>query len=193
MDVLKSFQKLAQPILLSCAFLAVSSTPSLAEIKLKYIPDKANVRKVVLENETMRYTLSLDGSVKLSGAVNIANGSDALAGNPDLLFLSVRNRLWLDDVGFHLVTIKDKQTARSVSVTITQQSSYVENPLILTQTFSLGNGPELEWNAKVRNTATGGRSYRAPRTWYSEIAFPLMQKIRIGKESENHYLIPTHH
>ena len=185
------FQKMIQLLLLACAFFTVSPTLGYANPKIIYLPDKANVRKIVLENETMRYTLSLDGSVKLSGAVNIANGSDALAGNPALTFISIRNVYWLDDVGFHLVTIKDKQTARSASVTITQQSSYVENPLIVTQVFSLGNGPELEWNAKVRNTATGGRSYRAPRTWNSGITFPLMQKIRIGKESENHYLIPA--
>ncbi len=184
-------QKMIPSLLLACAFFTASHTMVYANPKITYLPDKLNARKIVLENETMRYTLSLDGNVKLSGAVNIANGTDALAGNPDLAFISIRNVTWLDDVGFQLVTIKDKQTARSASVTISQKSSYVDNPLIVTQTFSLGNGSELEWNVKVRNTATGGRYFRTPRTWNSKITFPLMQKILIGKESENHYLIPA--
>ena len=191
MHVFKNYKKLMQLLLLACAFLSVSPTTSLARVKISYIPDKEHVKKIVLENEVVRYTISLNGGIKLAGAVNLATGSDALAGNPYLAFFSIRNPWWLDDVGFHLITIKDKQVAGIVSVTVTQQSSYVENPLIVTQTFSLGTEPELGWNVKVRNTATGGRSYRSPRTWYSEITFPLMQKLRIGNKSENHYLIPT--
>lgn len=188
---IKILPRLSILCVISFVLLTIIPTTGLAKGEIKYIPDKANVKNIVLENETVQYTISLDRSVKLTSAVEKATGIDFLAGNLPLMFLSIRIPLWLDDVGYHLFTIKDKKTRKDVSVSISQKSSYVENPLIVTQTFSLGAGPELAWNVKVLNSATGGRAYRAPQTITSDITFPLMQKIKVGSESGMHYLIPT--
>ncbi len=177
--------------LISFILLAAVSTAAPAEKVITYLPDKLHVKNIVLENETIRYTISLDRGVELTSAVEKATGTDFLAGNPPLMFTSVRMRSWIDDVGYHLFTMEDKETEKEVRLSITQKSSYVENPLMVTQTFSLGAGPELTWNAKVLNSATGGRAYRDPQNITSRITFPLMQKVKLGSQAEMHYLIPT--
>ena len=191
MNIIKSMHKSSFLFLFSCVLFIVLPARSLAKGKIIYIPDKEHVKSIVLENETLRYTISLDGAVKLASVVEIATGADILTGNVPLALFSIGKALWLDDVGYHLITIKDKETRKEVSVSVTQKSAYVENPLIVTQTFSVGTGPELAWNVKVLNSATGGRAYRAPQTVTSHITFPFMQKISIGNESKTHYLIPT--
>ena len=162
-----------------------------AAVQLRYRPSKEAVTEIVLENEKVQYTILLDNTVKLSRAVIKATNMDLLQGNSPLTFSSVRLPLWLDDVGYHLFTIDESKSQNAVEISIHQQSSYVENSFVVVQTFSLGTGLELGWRAKVINTATGGRSYRTPRTRTAEITFPVMQKLRIGEESAMHYLIPT--
>ena len=177
------------------AFCAISfvivSSKSLAKSKLSYLPDKIHVKNIVLENETMQYTILLDRGVKLAGAKELATGIDFLSGNQPLMFISIRMPLWLDDVGYQLFSIEDKIVGENVSVSITQKSSYVENPLIVTQTFSLNKDSELTWKVEISNSATGGRAYRDPQSITSDISFPLMQKLKLGNVLEMHYLIPT--
>ena len=177
--------------LISLALLTFFPAAAPAESEIKYLPDKVHVKNIVLENDMFRYTISLDRSVKLTSAVEKATGTDFLAGNPPLMFTAVRMSSWIDDVGYHLFTAEDSETEKGACISITQKSSYVENPLIVTQTFTLGTGPELGWSVKVLNSATGGRAYRGPQSITSRITFPLMQKIKLGSQTGMHYLIPT--
>jgi hypothetical protein len=149
------------------------------------------VRNLVLENEHVKFTIKIDKGVKLSSAIDKKLSIDYMDGNNDLMFYSQRQTWWLDDVGFQLFTIDESMDDGKVSVSITQQSSYVENPIIVTQTFSLGEGPELGWKILSENTATAGRAYREAQTRYSNISFPLIQRLKIGNESDMHYLFPT--
>ncbi|MCD6322272.1 MAG: hypothetical protein J7L77_04535, partial [Clostridiales bacterium] len=87
--------------------------------------------------------------------------------------------------------IDDRIHGENVSVSVTQKSSYVENPLIVTQTFSLSEDSELTWKVEIVNSAIGGRAYRSPQTITSNISFPLMQELKLGSISDMHYLIPT--
>ncbi len=164
-----------------------------AQVKLTYLPNKQLVRNIVLENEHVKYTINIDKGVKLSAAIDKKSNIDCMAGNSNLMFFSQRQPWWLDDVGFQLFTYNDKKDNGNVSVSINQRSSYVENPFIVTQTFTLGEGPELSWKVESENTATGGRAYRDPQTRYSNITFPVMQKLKIGNEAEMHYLLSTQH
>jgi hypothetical protein len=164
---------------------------SLAQVRISYFPDRINVQKILLENEKIKYTISLERNPKLAGAFDKPAGRDLMAGNEPLMFISVRMESLLADVGYQLFTLKEEKFGEDVSVTITGQSSYVDNPLVVTQTFSLGKGPELTWKAKVLNTATGGRSYRESQTIASKVTFPLLQKMKIGDELKTHYFLPT--
>ncbi|MCD6115903.1 hypothetical protein J7K93_02720 [bacterium] len=182
---------LARLFSLYMIFFCLVSSKGYAKTKLSFLPDRAHVKNIVLENETMQYTILLDRGIKLSSAREKATGIDFLKGNQPLMFISVRMPWWLDDVGYQLFTINDKKFGENVSVSITQKSSYVENPLIVTQTFSLGKSSELIWKVEMLNSAIGGRAYRSPLTITSNISFPLMQKIKVGNISKMHYLIPT--
>ena len=162
-----------------------------AQVKLTYLPNKQLVRNIVLENEYVKYMINIDKGVKLSTAIEKKSNIDYMTGNSNLMFFSQRCPWWLDDAGFQLFTFNDKKDDGKVSISIIQRSSYVENPFIVTQTFTLGEGPELSWKVQSENTATGGRAYREAQTRYSNITFPVMQKLKIGKESEMHYLLPT--
>jgi hypothetical protein len=162
-----------------------------AQVKLTYEPNKQLVKKIVLENDLVKYTIKIDKGVKLSTAIDKKTNVDYMEGNGDLMFFSQRTPWWLDDVGFQLCTFKDKKENANVSVSINQRSSYVENPFLVTQMFTLGAGAELSWKVQSENTATGGRAYREPQTRYSNITFPVMQKLKIGNEAEMHYLLPT--
>jgi len=162
-----------------------------AQATLTYLPNKQLVRDVVLENEHVKYTIRIDKGVNLASAIDKKMNIDFMDGNDDLMFYSQRQRLWLDDVGFQLFTIDESKDDGKVSISIRQQSSYVENPIIVTQTFTLGRGPELGWKILSENTATGGRAYREAQTRYSNITFPLMQRLKIGNETDMHYLFPT--
>lgn len=172
-------------------FFSIDSPKSYAKTKLSFLPDRAHVKNIVLENEIMQYTILLDRGVKLAGAKELATGIDFLRGNRPLMFISVRLPLWLDDVGFQLFTIDDRIHGENVSVSVTQKSSYVENPLIVTQTFSLSEDSELTWKVEIVNSAIGGRAYRSPQTITSNISFPLMKELKLGNISDMHYLIPT--
>ena len=165
-----------------------------AEVGLRFIPNKEQVRDIVLENDHVKYTITINKTVMLSQALLKASGADLMAGNPPLTFSAVRIRQWgggIDDVGFQLFTIDESLTKDRVSVSIRQQSSYVENSAIVSQTFTLGDSPELSWKSTVLNSATGGRSYREPRNRSSRVTFPLMQKLKLGSDIDTHYLIPV--
>jgi hypothetical protein len=162
-----------------------------AQVKLTYVPNKQVVRNIVLENGHVKYTINIDKGVKLSTVIDKNANIDYMAGNSALMFFSQRAPWWLNDAGFQLFTFNDKKDNGNVSVSIEQRSSYVENPFIVTQTFTLGEGPELSWKVQSENTATGGRAYREAQTRYSNITFPVMQKLKIGNEAEMHYLLPT--
>jgi hypothetical protein len=181
-------------VVLAIIFLYVFMFPNSethAQVNLTYLPNKQLVRNIVLENEHVKYTINIDKGVTLSAAIDNKTNIDYMAGNSNLMFFSQRTPWWLDDVGFQLFTFNDQRDNSKVSVSINQRSSYVENPFIVTQTFTLGEGPELDWKVQSENTATGGRAYRDPQTRYSNITFPVMQKLKIGKEEEMHYLLPT--
>jgi hypothetical protein len=174
--------------------IALLFVPLLAsgQAKLTYLPNKALVQEIVLENELAKYVISLDRSVRLLSVIDKKTGIDYMADSPDLMFLSSRDHTRsIDDVGFHLFTLEDQKNGDKVSVEIKQQSSYVENPFILTQTFTLGNDIELGWKAQIISTATGGRAFRAAQTRISRITFPLIQDLMIGDEEGMHYLYPT--
>ena len=175
-------------IILLLACLVINSNV-IAQAKLSFRPDKQSVREVVLENEYVKYVIKVDKGVKLSSAVDKKINVDYMDGNGDLMFFSQRTPWWLDDVGFQLFTFKEKSEGETVTVAITQRSSYVENPFIVTQTFRLGTGPELSWEVLSENTATGGRAYREPQTRSSKITFPVMQKMTIGEAEDMHYLL----
>ncbi|HEC62718.1 MAG TPA: hypothetical protein ENI27_10780 [bacterium] len=66
----------------------------------------------------------------------------------------------------------------------------MQNPLVVSQTFTLETGPELIWKVKVLNTSTAGRDHPEARTITSSVTFPLMQKIKIGDTSRMHYFLP---
>jgi len=154
-------------------FLLFSSV-TMGQTKLSYLPNKKLVRDIILENDVVKYKITIDKSVKLASVVDKKMGIDFLENNSDLMFFSHRVPRFIDDSGFHLFTLEDKKSTDEVSVSIVQQSSYVENPFIITQTFTLAEGYELHWNVELINTATGGRAYRNPQTKTSNITFPVM-------------------
>lgn len=179
-----------------CAFLfffviSFSLNGIIAQVKLNYLPNKENVRNIVLENEHVKFTITVDKGVKLSSAIDKKTNIDYINGNDQLLFFSQRCPWWLDDTGFQLFNVVDETDNDNVTVSVTQRSSYVENPFIVIQSFSLGDSPELEWKVTSENTATGGRAYREPETRQSNITFPVMQKLKVGNEKDMHYLFPT--
>lgn len=162
-----------------------------AETALDFSPNKENVKFVLLQNDSVAYKILIDKAVKLAEIVDKKTGTNLLADNQPLLFASVRNPLWLDDVGFHLFTIDESAQGDQMTVTIKQQSSYVENPIHVTQTFTLGRGPELTWRIHLYNSAVAGRAYRDPLTVTSHITFPVMQSVRLGEQYDMHYMLPT--
>ncbi len=163
----------------------------MGQTKLSYLPNREIVKHIIIENDKVKYELTLDKSVKLASIIDKKTGIDYAENNPDLMFISARLSFYLDDVGYHQFTIEDEKSAREFSVTVKQQSSYVENCLIITQTFTLGEDYDLRWNIKIINTATGGRAYHLPRNRTSRITFPVMQKLKIGDELNMHYLFPS--
>ncbi len=162
-----------------------------AQASLKYVPDKDNVRHIILENDHVSFTINFDKGVKISSAIDKKTNVDYMDGNDKLLFFSQRCPWWLDDTGFQLFSFVEETEDDNVIVSITQRSSYVENPFIVTQSFTLGEGPELGWKVTSENTATGGRAYREAQTRASQITFPVMQKLTIGNEEDMNYLLPT--
>jgi hypothetical protein len=162
-----------------------------AESRLTYIPSKEMVKQIVLENDSVRFELKIDRGVYLACMTEKTINVDLMANNPPLMFLSVRLPWEFPDVGYQLFTVADQKSEDRVSVSIKQESSYVENSLTVTQTFALGTGRELSWTAKVTNTSTGGRAYRDPETIASNLTFPFLQKITIGSGQDTHFLIPT--
>ncbi len=177
----------------SYLFIILAITPIFlrGQARLTYLPEEELVREIVLENEVVKYIITLNKSVNLTRAIDKKTGIDYLKDSPDLMFISARDNASIVDVGFHLFTIEEQNMGDEVSIEIKQQSSYVENPFILTQTFTLGKDTELGWKARIMNTATGGRAYRDPQTRSCKITFPVIQKLKIGDDENTHCLIPT--
>ena len=179
-------------LMLLIIFILLSSHSEVsAQASLKFMPSKDLVRDIVLENDLVKYVITVDKGVALSGAVDKTMNIDYMEDKNALMFISQRNPLWLDDVGYQVFTLEEKESGGVVSVSITQRSSYYENPFILTQTFSLGGGPELTWNVLSENTAKPGGPYNESGIRNSIITFPVMQKLNIGREENMHFLLPT--
>ncbi|HNW59613.1 MAG TPA: hypothetical protein PKI62_08055 [bacterium] len=170
-------------------FTAVLNSP--AGVRLTFVPSKELVREVILENDSVRFELLIDRGVYLAGMTEKSTGVNLMAGNPPLLFLSVRLPWDFPDVGYQIFSVQEQQAADRVSVTVRQECTYVENPLPVEQTFSLGTGRELAWSARMTNTSTGGRTFRDPESVASTITLPFLQKLVIGQGRDTHYLLPT--
>jgi hypothetical protein len=82
---------------------------SLAQVRISYFPDRINVQKILLENEKIKYTISLERNPKLAGAFDKPAGRDLMAGNEPLMFISVRMESLLADVGYQLFTLKEEK------------------------------------------------------------------------------------
>jgi hypothetical protein len=171
---------------LSLSALAFLHPPAVqANAELKYLPSKEQVEQIVLENDLVRFTIEIKKQVRLKNLIDKTTGRDFMKDNPPLIFCSVSGQ------EYHLFSFSERRAEKVVSVTISQQAgSYVQKPLVVSQTFSLGIGPELSWQVKVHNTSSAGRDHPVARTITSRVAFPLIQKIKIGDPSRMHYFIP---
>ncbi|HUU28315.1 MAG TPA: alpha-amylase family protein [archaeon] len=186
---------LSHAYLLLITFAAVSSLcprTVQANAELKYLPSKEQVEQVVLENDFVRYTFEIKRQVKLKSLIDKTTGQDFMKCNPPLTFCDVSGQgRWDNESEYHLFAFSDRVTENGVSVSISQQAgSYVQNPLVVSQIFSLEAGPELIWEAKVLNTSAAGRDHPEARAITSSVSFPLMQKIKVGDISRMHYFIP---
>jgi hypothetical protein len=160
-----------------------------ADSQVLFLPDRKNVQAVVLENELVSYEISLTEGVALARLTQKGFTKDFLAGNPALLFSSVRS---IRDVGYQILQVEDQSVKGSdASVVVTERSTYAENLLEVIQTFSLGQGPELGWNLRVRSLSAPGVGYRTAISVPSRITLPLLQKLRPLGESQIHHLFPT--
>ncbi len=173
-------------------FLFSLSVRGFAAVSLNYLPDKANVKNIVLENDVVRYTILFDKGVELTSVVEKTTGTDFLAGNPPLMFCTIGR------MGSYLYSVEENKTGEKVSLSVTQHPRYGANTLVVTQTFSLGAGPELDWKIEALNTSPPvEKEPLYPLKWTSIgktvtswITFPLMQKMVLGSESETHCLFP---
>jgi len=154
-------------------------------------PSKQLAEQIILENDSVLYTLLLDHGVKLKRITDKVQGTEYLTDSPPKLLLSVRMPWSFKDVGYHLFTIDEGMTNGQPMISITQKSSYVENPLVLVSTFWLGDRKELHWRSTVENTATGGVAYRDPLPVNSIVRFPAMQEVEVGDQQNRHYFLPT--
>ena len=162
-----------------------------AQPYVKFIPDKDQVKEVVLENNSYRYTIAIGNAVKLTSMLDKSTGYDYMKNNEDLIFTSSPHPWALDHVGFQLFNVEEFTKDGRKGVSIRQQSSYVENSWVIVQNFSIGEDHELYWKSVVTSTATGGRSYREPRTRSANIRFPVIQDLQIGKKEDLNVFLPT--
>ena len=163
-----------------------------ADAQVTYFPNKERVEQIVLENDIVKYTIEVKRHVRLKSLVDKNTGKDLLEGNPPLTFCSVSGQgRWDSESEYHFFTFDDQQTKLGVSLQISQQvGSFVQNPLVISQSFTLQAGSDLIWKAEVLNTSAAGRDHPEARTITSGVTFPLMQKITIGPPSQTHYFIP---
>ncbi|MBA7533958.1 hypothetical protein ES705_26204 [subsurface metagenome] len=68
-------------------FLLFSSV-TMGQTKLSYLPNKKLVRDIILENDVVKYKITIDKSVKLASVVDKKTGIDFLENNSDLMFFS---------------------------------------------------------------------------------------------------------
>ena len=58
-----------------------------AQPYVKFIPDKDQVKEVVLENNSYRYIIAIDNAVKLISMLDKSTGYDYMKNNEDLIFM----------------------------------------------------------------------------------------------------------
>ncbi|MFC1620454.1 hypothetical protein ACFL45_10980 [Candidatus Neomarinimicrobiota bacterium] len=168
---------------------------SLQSADVKFIPNKANFKEIVLENEQMRYTLIIDGRVKMASALDKTTGVDVFDNNPPLTMISSQFAWNIIDVGVQMFTAEESKSGDKATVTITEQSTYYENPIIVTHTFSLGSAPDLEWkasflnNGKLKPEFAGNADITNWATLSSNVMFPIMQRLRIGTDTDDHHML----
>jgi len=161
---------------------------------LRYVPNKAQVKEIILENSNYKYTIVLDNAVRLRSILEKSSGYDYMENNQDLIFTSsLRPTTWhrfLDNTGYQLFKVDEISYKGRKGVSISQQSSYVENSWTIVQEFSLGDGNELHWKSKAIHDSPG-RSYREPRIRHADIRFPVMQDLLIGEKEDLNIFLPT--
>ena len=113
------------PIVLLISLFHFSIIP--AQPYVKFIPDKDQVKEVVLENNSYRYTIAIGNAVKLTSMLDKSTGYDYMKNNEDLIFTSSPHPWALDHVGFQLFNVEEFTKDGRKGVSIRQQSSYVEN------------------------------------------------------------------
>jgi len=74
----------AIPILLALTPRQVSGKTTVT-----YVPDKEQVKEIVLENKSLRYTITINNAVKLVSILDKSSGYDYLEKNEPLIFTSV--------------------------------------------------------------------------------------------------------
>ena len=165
-----------------------------AEPTVTFVPNKEQVKEIVLENSSYKYTIAIDNAVRLKSILEKSTGYDYVENNQDLIFTSsLRPTTWhrfLDNTGYQLFTVDEISYKGRKGVSISQQSSYVENSWTIVQYFSLGEDHELYWKSKVIHDAPG-RSFREPRIRHADIRFPVMQDLVNGDREYKNIFLPT--
>ncbi len=185
------FSLLAATVL-CCLFLYLAE-PAVAGVTLTYLPGKELVERVVLENDSVSYTIELDRNVRLSSLLDKTSGIDLMAGRLPLTFCLVSGQgRWDNESEYHVFQIDEQRGEQAVTINIIQQAgSSVQNPLVIRQTFSLAeNSFELSWKATVTNTSAAGIDHPEARSIATTAAFPVMQRIAIGRQQDTRYLLP---
>ena len=163
-----------------------------AKPRVSFLPNKSQVKEIVLENDVYSYKIAIDNAVKLVHVIDKTSDYDYMKDSGSLIFTSSPDPgFWLDNVGYQLFTVEEFTKGDRKGVSIRQQSSYVENSWVVEQDFSIGDDHELYWKSAITSTATGGRSYRDPRTRSSYIRFPVIQDLEIGDRDDLSIFLPT--
>jgi len=175
----------SRPLLL-LLLLARPAAP--ATVEVRYLPDRENARRVVLENESFSYTLLIDRGVYLEKALNRAAGTDYLAGNPPLLLVATPGD-GTAHPGYQLFRLEEAAGENGPAVMVYQESAFVENPLRFTHRLELDPEGGLLWSLAVENRS--GMPWREPVTWPFRMRFPFIQDYLPAGDEGAHRLIPA--
>lgn len=146
--------------------LLLQGHPCYSEIKVKVLPNETNPSEIVIENDSLFMTISLDWKLTVNSMKYKPQNMEFIQPKYSIPLVGIENRWTLFNVGFGIRNVSIQRTKELSTVLIHAYSNYLENPFHIFVQLSIGENPEIRAKIWLVNQYKRGVSdiYRAGKT-----------------------------
>jgi len=137
-----------------------------AAVRIQAIPNESTPRIIILENDSLSMTISLDWKLSVKSLKFKKKNIELIQSDTPMPLVGIENQWTLFNVGFGIRNVSIQRNKEFSTVLIHAYSNYLENPFHIFIQLSIGETPEIKAKIWLVNCLKKGFSdiYRGGKT-----------------------------